>query len=56
MPFVSEAQRRKFNADPRLHKYLAEYNASTPKGKLPQHKKGKHHAQISRFVKKHGGK
>jgi hypothetical protein len=33
MPFVSEAQRRKFHADPRLHKYIAEYDAATPKGK-----------------------
>jgi hypothetical protein len=50
MPFVSEAQRRKFNADPRLHKYLAEFNA--PKGKkLPR--KSKHHAQIAKFVKRH---
>jgi hypothetical protein len=37
MPFVSEAQRRKFYATPSLHKYINEYNAATPKGKLPEH-------------------
>ena len=38
MPFVSEAQRRKFYATPSLRKYIPEFNAATPKGKkLPQH-------------------
>lgn len=38
MPFVSEAQRRKFYATPALRKYIPEFNAATPKGaKLPYH-------------------
>jgi hypothetical protein len=36
LPFVSKAQRRKFYADERLHKYIAEYEAATPKGPLPE--------------------
>ena len=46
MPFRSEAQRRKFYSDPKLRKYVAEFEAATPKGKLPERvgKKGlKHH-------------
>jgi len=38
VPFVSQAQRRKFYADPALRKYVAEFEKSTPKGaKLPGH-------------------
>ncbi len=38
MPWASEAQRRLFYARPELHRYIAEYNAATPKGtKLPEH-------------------
>lgn len=37
MPFVSQAQRRKFYADPELRRYAPEFEAATPKGqKLPQ--------------------
>lgn len=39
MPFKSEAQRRKFYADPKLRKYIPEFEAATPKGKLPDHVK-----------------
>lgn len=40
MPFVSQAQRAKFYADPKLHKYVAEFESSTPKGKkLPAYVK-----------------
>ena len=46
MPFVSDAQRRKFYADPKLHKYLPEYEAATGNKKLParlhHHKRRKH--------------
>ena len=38
MPWASQAQRRLFYARPELHKYIAEFNAATPKGaKLPEH-------------------
>jgi hypothetical protein len=37
MPFRSQAQRRLFYARPELHKYIAEFERATPKGKLPQH-------------------
>jgi hypothetical protein len=38
MPFVSQAQRAKFYADPKLRKYVADFEAATPKGaKLPKH-------------------
>lgn len=44
MPFASEAQRRKFYATPSLHKFIPEFEASTPAGaKLPmrvRHKTG----------------
>ena len=37
MPFVSEAQRRKFYATPSLHKYIPEFEAATPKSaRLPE--------------------
>lgn len=57
MPFVSEAQRRKFYATPSLHKYVSEYEAATPKGaKLPQHvddpKKQLHQAAIQDAIKR----
>lgn len=42
MPFVSQAQRAKFHADPKLRKYVSEMEAATPKGKkLPKHVKPK---------------
>lgn len=42
MPWVSEAQRRKFYATPSLRKYIPEFNAATPEGKkLPRHVKKK---------------
>jgi hypothetical protein len=56
MPYVSKAQAAKFHVDPRLRKYAPEFDAASKGLKLPRHKKSKHHAQISRFVKKHGGK
>jgi hypothetical protein len=38
MPFASQAQRAKFYADPKLRKFIPEFEAATPKGKkLPQH-------------------
>jgi hypothetical protein len=37
MPFRSQAQRRKFYADPKLRRLAAEFEAATPKGKkLPK--------------------
>lgn len=30
MPYVSQAQAIKFHADPKLRKYVAEYDAATP--------------------------
>lgn len=36
MPFKSQAQRAKFYSDPKLRKYVPEFEAATPKGKLPQ--------------------
>jgi hypothetical protein len=53
MPYVSKAQAAKFHVDPRLRKYAPEFDAASKGLKLPRHKKGKHHAQISRFVKRH---
>lgn len=42
MPFKSQAQRRKFHADPKLRKYAAEFEKATPKGKkLPKRVKPK---------------
>lgn len=37
MPFKSQAQRAKFYADPKLRKYIPEFEAATPKNrKLPE--------------------
>jgi hypothetical protein len=33
--FKSQAQRAKFHADPTLRKFIPEFEAATPKGKLP---------------------
>lgn len=42
MPYVSEAQRRKFHADPKLHALAAKWDALTKTGqKLPMHVKAK---------------
>jgi len=35
MPFKSQAQRAKFYATPSLRKYIPEFEAATPKKKLP---------------------
>jgi hypothetical protein len=41
-PFRSQAQRAKFHSDPKLRKYVAEFESATPKGKkLPQRVKRK---------------
>lgn len=37
MPYVSNAQRKKFNVDPKLRKYAPEYNAASKGMKLPEH-------------------
>jgi hypothetical protein len=50
VPYKSLAQAAKFHSDPRLRKYVAEFDAASKGRKLP---KGKHHAQIARFVKRH---
>lgn len=40
MPFKSQAQRAKFYSDPKLHRYIKEFETATPKGKkLPKHVK-----------------
>lgn len=57
MPFVSEAQRRKFYSTPDLHKYINEYNSATPKGKkLPNHvadkKPALHQAAVNHMKKR----
>ena len=40
MPFKSQAQRAKFYSDPKLKRYIPEFEAATPKGKkLPKHVK-----------------
>jgi hypothetical protein len=36
MPFKSQAQRAKFYSDPKLRKFIPEFEAATPKGKLPE--------------------
>lgn len=36
MPFKSQAQRAKFYSDPKLRKYIPEFEAATAKGKLPK--------------------
>lgn len=37
MPFKSKAQRRKFYSDPKLRRYIPEFESSTPKNKkLPE--------------------
>lgn len=36
MPYASEAQRRKFHADPKLQKYTAEFDAASKGKKLPE--------------------
>lgn len=49
MPFVSEAQRRKFYATPSLRKYIPEFESATPEGaKLPMHVKKKRHSRIAK--------
>jgi hypothetical protein len=40
MPFVSQAQRAYFYSNPKLKKYIPEFEAATGKKKLPKHKKG----------------
>lgn len=61
MPYVSEAQRRKFHSDPKLQKYTAEYDAATPRNaKLPERVKPKPEAQhghqhLTPHAKKHLG-
>lgn len=63
MPFVSQAQRKKFHADPKLRKYAQEFEAATPKGKkLPEHvahkKKAassRHRSAIKKFMGQHRG-
>lgn len=41
MPFKSQAQRAKFHSDPKLRKYVKEFEKSTPKNrKLPAYAKG----------------
>lgn len=49
MPFVSQAQRRKFYATPSLHKFIPEFEHATGKHKLPErvHRK-KHKRRHSR--------
>jgi hypothetical protein len=48
---AAQVQRR-----PALQEVLANAQLDAAKGNhSPQHKKGKHHAQISRFVKRHHG-
>ena len=37
MPFLSQAQRAKFYADPALRKYIPEFEAATGNKKLPEH-------------------
>ncbi len=34
-PFLSQAQRAKFYSDPKLHRYIPEFEKNTPK-KLPK--------------------
>jgi hypothetical protein len=57
VPYVSQAQRRKFHADPKLRPMAAEWDAATPKGaKLPEHVKGgardKRHQKIKAGLKR----
>lgn len=39
MPFKSQAQRAKFYADPKLRKYIPEFEKATGKKKLPKRAK-----------------
>lgn len=45
MPFVSQAQRRKFYATPSLRKYIPEYEAATGGRRLPERAGKKHKAR-----------
>ena len=47
--FKSKAQRRKFYADPKLHRFINEFEAATPKNKkLPEHVPKKKKKSIKR--------
>jgi hypothetical protein len=50
MPYVSLAQSRKFHADPRLRKYVKEYDAATDFSKLPDRVGGPAHRKHSRIA------
>lgn len=41
MPFKSKAQRRKFYSDPKLQRYIPEFEAATKGKKLPEKVKNK---------------
>lgn len=59
MPFVSSSQRRKFYADPRLHKYIKDFEAHTPEGKkLPKHARydKQRHKMVAAFLRRHDGR
>ena len=36
MPFKSKAQRRKFYSDPKLHRFIPEFEKATKNKKLPE--------------------
>lgn len=61
MPYASEAQRRKFHADPKLQKYTGEFDAASKGMKLPERvhpKPQTHHGHqhLSHHAKKALGK
>lgn len=55
MPFVSEAQRRKFYATPSLHRYIPEFEAAThgkPPERVDKRKKALHPDRYKNAMKK----
>jgi hypothetical protein len=56
MPYVSDAQRRKFHADPKLRKYAAEYDAASKGMKLPERVRRGTHPGISAAARAYRGR
>lgn len=54
MPYVSDAQRRKFHADPKLRKYAPEFDAASKGMKLPEHVRKGRAASHAALAKAYG--
>jgi len=56
MPFVSQSQRAYFYANPKMHKYIPEWESATPKGvKLP-YKAGRPQSNLEKLARTLAGR